>query len=224
VTHPTSTEPTGARVGEEVAEAFARDRYAVVRGFLEPQTVEVFLRYVQDRVAGGDFGFEDNAITRRWYRYKDPLSQAILTACQPRLESVTGLTLLPTYSYTAVYPPGAELQAHRDRPACEVSLSLTIANQSEDGSPATPWPFGIRHGGSERTVCLQPGDAVLYRGCEVKHFRRPLGDGRYNASVFLHYVERDGPHAAHAGDGVDEPRMRAMAELAAEAATASRHQ
>lgn len=54
----------------------------------------------------------------------------------PFMEEKTGYKLFPTYSYGRVYLNGATLARHVDRPACEISLSLTI---SESGGK--PWPL-----------------------------------------------------------------------------------
>jgi len=35
------------------------------------------------------------------------------------------------------------------------------------------------------------GDALLYRGCELPHYRDPLPDGQISTSIFLHYVRAD---------------------------------
>ena len=44
----------------------------------------------------------------------------------PKIESVSGLKLFPTYTYYRVYKAGDILHNHRDRPSCEVSISLCV--------------------------------------------------------------------------------------------------
>jgi predicted 2-oxoglutarate/Fe(II)-dependent dioxygenase YbiX len=39
------------------------------------------------------------------------------------------------------------------------------------------------------------GDAALYRGMDKVHWREPYKEGKWQAQVFLHYVDADGPHA-----------------------------
>jgi len=39
------------------------------------------------------------------------------------------------------------------------------------------------------------GDAVMYRGCDIYHWRESYKEGKWQAQVFLHYVDQDGPHA-----------------------------
>jgi hypothetical protein len=42
---------------------------------------------------------------------------------------------------------------------------------------------------------MKVGDAVLYRGCDKWHWREPYKEGKWQAQVFLHYVDQNGPHA-----------------------------
>jgi hypothetical protein len=49
---------------------------------------------------------------------------------------------------------------------------------------------------------LGEGDGVVYPGCDVEHWRNPCDgpDGYYSGQVFLHFVRKNGPYAAEAGD------------------------
>ena len=44
-----------------------------------------------------------------------------------------------------------------------------------------------------KEVMLEHGDAAIYFGCEVPHWRKPF-EGDWYAQTFLHYVNKDGPH------------------------------
>jgi PKHD-type hydroxylase len=39
------------------------------------------------------------------------------------------------------------------------------------------------------------GDAVMYRGMDKYHWREPYTEGKWQAQVFVHYVDQNGPHA-----------------------------
>lgn len=103
----------------------------------------------------------------------------------PEVSELLGEKVLPTYTYARVYKKGSELLRHRDRPACEISLTL---NLSKD----TGWPIYFqRPDGSETSVELEPGDAVLYLGCQSDHWRNKF-DGQECVQVFMHYVRSYG--------------------------------
>lgn len=114
----------------------------------------------------------------------------------PFMEEKTGHRLFPTYSYGRVYLKSAKLDRHVDRPACEISLSLMIA---ETGGKS--WPLYCESlSGETVAVDLAPGDLMIYKGLEVPHWREPYM-GESQLQVFLHYVRQDGPHAGHRYDG-----------------------
>ena len=101
------------------------------------------------------------------------------------VSNIVGCKLLPTYSYARVYKNGSFLPIHKDRSACEISLTVHL-----DGD--TSWPIYITNPQALPIECnLQPGDAVLYLGCLAHHWRFKYTGENY-AQVFLHYVREDG--------------------------------
>lgn len=111
--------------------------------------------------------------------------------CQ-KTNEVTNLVeeqVLPTYTYARIYKNGEVLNRHRDRPACEISLTLNIGGDA-------PWDIGIQKpSGEEITLDLKQGDAMLYLGCTADHWRSTPFSGQNYSQVFLHYVRSNGPNA-----------------------------
>lgn len=106
----------------------------------------------------------------------------------PEVSCFFGEEVLPTYAYARVYKTGSVLERHRDRSACEVSLTLNLSKSHD-------WPIYFqRPDGSETFVELEPGDAVLYMGCVADHWREQFVGGEYT-QVFLHYVRSYGENA-----------------------------
>jgi hypothetical protein len=81
------------------------------------------------------------------------------------------------------------LRAHRDRPSCEVSMTVNLGMDADE-----PWPIWIAGPMGTVAVALRPGDGLVYRGCDCFHWREPF-PGRQLTQLFLHYVDRDGPNA-----------------------------
>jgi hypothetical protein len=52
---------------------------------------------------------------------------SLLEQLTPNFELASGKRLYPTYAYARLYAPGEELKVHTDRPACEISATLTLA-------------------------------------------------------------------------------------------------
>lgn len=121
----------------------------------------------------------------------------LLEDLTPHFEKASGLKLYPTYAYARLYKPGEELKIHRDRPACEISATITL------GFEGDKWPIYMSHkqDKSQSTkIEMDVGDATLYRGIDVYHWREKYTQGKWQAQIFLHYVNQNGPHADHKYD------------------------
>ena len=135
--------------------------------------------------------------------YSDHVMETLLMKVLPVMKEKTGLNLVPTYSYARVYQNGAELKRHKDRPSCEISTTLNLGGDN--------WPIFIDPTGSDNVidefknihkpgapegvkVDLNPGDMLIYSGCELEHWRKPF-EGQLCGQVFLHYNHADGPFA-----------------------------
>ena len=160
-------------------------------------------------------------------RYWHPQYRKIHTGVRNKLEEIIGRKLYNTYYYDRFYFPGQELTKHADRPACEISVSIHISTNLPDN--LKDWPFKIKTPdtytdkrktsvlvpGEERSAVLNPGDGLLYKGCERPHWRDPMPTPRvrkrdmllrgkqpeyYYHQIFFHYVLQDGERAHHAWD------------------------
>ena len=113
----------------------------------------------------------------------------------PEVEAITNLQLFPSHSFTRVYQKGDNLNPHVDRGECEISVTCNIATKGE------PWPFYMKALGKEPVVhYLEPGEACVYRGCEVMHWRNKAVDTDKTVQIMLHYVDKNGPYAGHKFD------------------------
>jgi hypothetical protein len=115
----------------------------------------------------------------------------------PRIESIVEEELLPTYAYARLYSNGDVLERHQDRPACEVSVTMQLGR-----SHHYAWP--IYMGGNRYD--LAEGDAVIYSGCDIPHWRNKCDgpDGYYSGQVFLHYVRKNGEFSEHFKDVISQ--------------------
>ena len=178
--------------------------YLLIEGFLDEPLLTVAYRYAMMRAQLGH-GSSDSQVPGTPSFYGDPLMETLLEVAAATLEEITGLELEPTYSYFRVYKQGDVLERHRDRPACEVSVSICLGLDLGTAGPEYCWPLHVipagNSGDSSPGVAIpcRPGDAVVYRGCEVWHWREAL-EGASQAQVFLHYVDRHGPNAAERWD------------------------
>lgn len=185
-------------MSDEAAQ-FSEFGYVVVRNFMSKADTDVVSRYMEnalkrDQYTGRDGGPTSDAPSK-YARYADPLMEVLLVNSMEAVEAVANTELLPTYSYSRVYVEGDELERHVDRPSCEYSVTVNVACQGE------PWPIWMQNGDAEPVkAVLNPGDAVIYRGCDVHHWRNKMERSSVNAQFMLHYVSKDGPFAEYHWD------------------------
>ena len=90
--------------------------------------------------------------------------------------------LIEMYSYCRIYKKNDVLYRHKDRTSCEISTTLNLGGDS--------WPIFLEPSGEKNKkgikVDLKQGDMLIYKGCELEHWREPF-QGENNAQVFLHY-------------------------------------
>ena len=128
--------------------------------------------------------FDKSDTTDAFSQYADSAFDALLGLKTDYLSGVLELKLVPTYSFAMMYVEGQGLEKHTDRPSCEISVSVHL------GSPGLkPWPLYVEG----IPVELNPGDAVVYRGIDVPHWRLPLEECNHYAQCFLHYNDSEGP-------------------------------
>jgi len=154
--------------------------------------------------------------------YSHPQYRSIHSSIRLKLEEILGRKLYNTYYYDRFYFTGQELKVHVDRDACEISVSVNISTNLKEC-----WPIWIKtpdtykdkskmeiiEYGENRSVCLNPGDGMIYKGCERPHWRDPLPsrhkgfklfkpktDDTYYHQIFFHYVLADGKRAHCAND------------------------
>jgi hypothetical protein len=180
----------------DLAGLFRQKGYAVANGLIAPQRAATLRAHLERRAATGNMMMQgDDHVPGTPFVYGDMHADALMQELLPRLEAMLGIELYPTYSYARVYKHGDALYPHRDRGACEISLSLNLGQTPDD-----PWPLLVGEEGKGFAAILRPGDALIYRGVEMTHWREPFA-GERMAQVFMHYVDRNGPHAGEKFDG-----------------------
>ena len=131
-------------------------------------------------------------------KYGDLIFDTLLIMGLEKISTLIEKNLIPTYSYHRLYTTGTELKKHTDRPSCEISTTLclgyNVSNIDVKKYPDWDWPMFVKtKEGNELPIHLKPGDMIIYRGCEVEHWREPF-EGLNHAQVFLHYNEKNGDY------------------------------
>jgi hypothetical protein len=159
-------------------------QYKIVKNFIQQREVEIGLHYILLMHKRNFNNFDQGQCKQaETVLTGDSFTDTLLMQKKGELEKLSGLQLLPTYAFSRVYNYDSVLEKHKDRPSCEVSISIMW------GSDGTPWPLKM----GKEEINMSPGDAVLYAGCDIEHSRNNF-TGDYHVQTFLHYVDKNGPH------------------------------
>ena len=179
--------------------SFSTKGYQIVKNFIPEEEIIKISKYFENCVnqnlcidRSTDDSPESKISQSQYYRYADPLTEVVLEDKCEEIERITKTKLYPTYSYMRVYMGADDLSAHTDRPECEYSVTVHVAKIGED------WPIGIKDiDGQDHEFVLEAGDALIYRGCDLLHWRRPMSETKTNLNVqfMLHYVDKTGPYS-----------------------------
>ena len=173
------------------------DNYKIVREAISKELAqfvyEYFLmkrqvarKFFDDRYISGynlDWGvWNDEQVPETYSNYSDIAMETLLKGLKPLMENETGLKLYETYSYARIYKKGDILKRHKDRYSCEFSTTLNLGGDN--------WPIYLEPSGKKgkdgNKISLEQGDMLIYKGCEVEHWRETFS-GVNCAQVFLHY-------------------------------------
>lgn len=184
-------------------------KYIVIRKILSEELVKVYYDYMvnKERVCvtlldnrfinpfSTDYGFFNGPqVPGAYSLYGDILLDNMMIDLKPRIEKETGLELTEMYTFARNYRQQQELKRHKDRGSCEISGTINLGGDlwpiyidpnPENGYYNDEGKY-ISSGEKGVEVLLEPGDCMIYLGCENEHWRNPLLD-KFCSQVFIHY-------------------------------------
>ena len=150
----------------------------------------------------GKYENADDQVPHTYSSYSDMAMETLMLKCQPVMEKITGLKLAPAYTFARIYKHGDVLKRLKDRFSCEISTTLNLGGDPwsiylspnenvglPDGKKIT-----VESKAKGIKVDLKPGDMLVYRGCELEHWRNKF-KGKECIQAFLHYNNRQTPGA-----------------------------
>ena len=177
--------------------SFKKNKYTVLKNVISKDVADITYSYFLNKRKVTRFLFDqrfispftdyfgvwnDEQVPNTYSHYADIMMETLLEKVKPTMEKHTGLKLSPTYSYARIYKNGDVLARHKDRYSCEISTTLNLGGDS--------WPIYLdptgKTGQAGIKVNLEPGDMLIYSGCELEHWREEF-KGKDCGQVFLHY-------------------------------------
>ena len=185
--------------------SFKKDKYQVIKSAISKELADFCYQYFLNKRAVARYLFDekyisqfteyfgvwnDQQIPESYSHYADIVMETLLQKVKPIMEKESGVKLIETYSYARIYKKGDELKRHKDRYSCEISTTMNLGGDD--------WSIFLEPSGEKGKdgieVKLEAGDMLMYRGCELEHWRKPFQE-EVCVQVFLHYNDSSGKDA-----------------------------
>ena len=164
---------------------FKRDNFLVVRNLISKKDAKILSNNMKKNEKHGMTG--DPQAPESVSFYNNKISVKMQNELLPKIEKHTGLELFKTYNYARIYKKNSILRIHKDRPACEISLTLDLGGDA--------WEIYLLDNDEKPIkVKLNLGDALIYNGCDIWHWRKKF-EGNEHTQLFMHYVDQNGNYA-----------------------------
>eukprot|EP01063_Lacrimia_lanifica_P016946 TRINITY_DN2357_c0_g1_i1.p1 TRINITY_DN2357_c0_g1~~TRINITY_DN2357_c0_g1_i1.p1 ORF type:complete len:610 (+),score=174.66 TRINITY_DN2357_c0_g1_i1:140-1969(+) len=180
------------------ADRFQAELHCCVRHFLSPEVTAHLSAHYKAMITSGVVNFGDRR-TERYFLYNDPVARYVMAQCTPFIARLYGAPVKPSYSYMISYRDESELLPHQDREQAEIVVTIQL-----DSFPSCDvWPLYIgadpqppKRGDAEkppehlrRRHVLCDGDAVVFRGRRMIHWREKITPGTETSMLLIHYVD-----------------------------------
>jgi hypothetical protein len=173
---------------------FEKNGYVDVKQMIPRVMCDYLSENIKFLEAQSYFPYGDVQVEKAFSAASPFVTETLLDVMTPIMSQAVNCDLYPTYSYLRIYVNGACLAKHQDRPSCEVSATLPLSYDSP-----YIWPLYLETNGQTITVELEPGDALIYKGTELPHWRETFA-GERQIQVFLHYVRKNGNYSEYKFD------------------------
>lgn len=176
------------------ARAFAPRGWVAVESLLHPFHIGALRRHYRRQARLGKLALGDGQTDRRFFAHNEPVARFFHRQLTLALSDIAGAPLKPSYTYTALYQGGADLEPHTDREQCEYTFSLCF-DATPEPAAQVPWPLEVQTHEGPVQVWQFLGDGLLFRGRYLPHGRGPLAGDQTVSNILFHYVDVafDGP-------------------------------
>ena len=178
--------------------SFKKNKYQIIKGAISKELADFCYQYFLNKRKVARYLFDqryisqfteyfgvwnDSQVPETYSHYSDIVMETLLQKVKPIMEKKTGIELIETYSYARIYKKNDELHKHKDRYACEISTTMHLGGDE--------WAIYLE---PNIKVNLKQGDMLMYRGCDLEHWRKPF-TGEDCGQVFLHYNDANNKKA-----------------------------
>lgn len=170
---------------------YKKNNYVVIREFI-PYDLMIFYREYLDTL-------RTNGVFSSPF-YGDPCYDTLMLYCLQAVSFCVDTKLVPLYTEAKAYSNNADILPQKHPEYCEHTVSLFLGGVYEKTWPL--WVSNLDSPEAPALLALNPGDAVIYRGNKLHHWRDNF-EGISHYQLEMHYAEAEGKYLDKRYDGRD---------------------
>lgn len=169
---------------------FHKNRYVSLKGLLPAFQVAELRRYIRALIAKGRLEVGKREYRNCYLKHNESVVRFFHHQLTSTISEVVREPVQPSFAFICCYSGGAELSKHTDREQCELTVSL-CADFIPEPRNLTSWPLCIDTSRGRVTIHQALGDAILFCGRDMAHYRDKLTQGFTSTSILFHFVRRN---------------------------------
>lgn len=164
-------------------EQFKSKGYTVVRNMISRDEAARWYHYTLKNLAFGNK--DDGQVPGSPSFYQDKKVATLQKELAPTIERLIQTHLIPVFCYHRIYRTGAVLRMHKDSMRAEISATMNLGQEGE------PWDLWlVDYDENTQKITLLPGDALVYYGNRLHHWRGKLENSDLVSQIMFHFVSR----------------------------------
>lgn len=172
-------------------EQFKKSGYIVIRQMITQDEAQKLYQYTLEKLALGNA--DDGQVPGSPSFYQDKEVAKLQKKLAPMIEAAIQTSLIPVFCYHRVYRTGAVLRIHKDSTRAEISATMNLGQKGE------PWDISlVDYDENTQHIKLYPGDALIYFGNRLHHWRGKLINADLVSQIMFHFVSRNFKNAIYA--------------------------
>lgn len=167
-----------------LTEEFKNKGYIVIKNMISETEAAKLYDYTLSNLARGNR--DDGQVPGSPSFYQDKEVVNLQKKFLPTIEKLIQTPLIPVFCYHRIYRTGAVLRMHKDSMRAEISATMNLGQQGE------PWDIWlVDYDENAQQIKLLPGDALIYYGNRLHHWRGKLTNSDLVSQIMFHFVSRN---------------------------------
>lgn len=175
-----------------IKNSFMKNQHCLIPNFLNKETLDYLNVYYDYLSLKGFLRRSDQHVENRIWAHNDFVTRKIQFQTEEIIEKIIGKKIKKGFTSFLQYDDCAELTKHLDRDQATYTLSIQLQYLNETTPVENQWPIFIDDKNGQ-TISYQAknGQAVLFKGNELIHYREKLKKGHNCRVICLHFTTSD---------------------------------